>query len=159
MAKTLLEDTEMVFNAFMPEFREILSLSDRVIRETRLDCIGTPIISFDIGVIAPLFLVALKCRKPAMRRKGIILLKQAPEREGMWLRASCVQYAEFKLEMEERGCQEILEGGGVLPEWNRIHSELARSVVVDGKSVTVLRFKRGDGDWEEEFDESECGDG
>jgi hypothetical protein len=154
MLKTLLEVSEMVFDQLTSKFERILTLAERLIQNTRSR--GILVLSFDIGVLAPLFLVALKCREPIIRRKAIALLKRAPEREGIWYRDSVVEFAELKFEMEERG-RGSLAKTSPLPVSARMHSEHFREVVVDGKRVTVLRFKRGpadrtlDGGFEEEI--------
>ena len=140
MLKTLLARSEMIYDQYMPSFLHIISLASRLVPIT--PCGRLPTLSFDIGVITPLFLVALKCRHLSIRQRALELLKQAPSREGIWHRDSCVEFVEWKILMEEQ------RRGPVplplpLPESARIHSERSRQVLVDGKRMTVVRFKRG----------------
>lgn len=155
--RSLLEPSEMVFDGFTPEFERILSLSERLIQNTQLR--GGLMLSFDIGIIAPLSMVALKCRWPGTRRRAIALLKLAPEREGMWHRDNVVQFAEWKVEVEERGHDWASLETNPLPESARIHNEQMREAVLEGQQVTILRFKRGpiDRSGDREFEEEVTG--
>jgi len=143
LAQTAFWSSELAYDELMADYQQIISLTERLIRETGSIWIGTPIIYFDIGVIGPLFFVSLKCRHPIIRRKAISLLKQAPDREGMWVRDTCVQYAEMKMGMEECGHEALLESGGTLPASARINHEQAGESVVEGQKVTVLKYKQG----------------
>ena len=55
----------------------------------------------DLGYIPPLYLVALKCRVPQLRRQAVGLLRRAPHREGVWDGALAAQVAEFVIRAEE----------------------------------------------------------
>ena len=148
VAQTAFWSSEMAYDELMADYQRIISLAEELIRETGSMWIGNPIIYFDIGVIEPLFFVSIKCRHPIIRRKAISLLKQAPDREGMWVRETCVQFAEMKMRMEEDGHETLLEGGGTLPASARIFHEQAGESVVEGVRVTVLRYKQGVIDFE-----------
>jgi len=143
MLHTLLATSVMVFDSLTPEFNQILSLSSNLIQsqQTSVD------LSFDpFGVIQPLLHLTLKCRQPLLRRQAIALLHQAPAREGIWRRDAILQYAEWKVQREERGYEALLADGGVLPAEARIHSEQGSEVVVKGRKVTMLRYKTGEVD-------------
>ncbi len=146
----------MVFDDFTSEFGRILSLAGSLIHNTQSK--GGLGLSFDVGVIAPLSMVALKCRVPKICRRATALLKLAPDREGMWHRSSVVEHAEWKVETEERGHGALLETSP-LPDSARIHSEQSREAVIEGKRVTILRFKRGptDRSGDREFEEQITG--
>ena len=150
--KTLLESSEMVFDQYKPVFEHMVSLAESLIHNSQ--CSGPQALSFDFGVILPLFLVALKCRYLGIRKRAIALLKQAPEREGISHRDSCVAFAEWKVHVEERVRGSLLELEP-LPESARIHSERLGTAVVKGKPVSTVRFKRGpmDRTGENEFEE------
>jgi hypothetical protein len=150
--ETLLEASEMANDRLKPLFERMISLAERLIHNTPGK--GALKLSLDTGVISPLFQTALKCRFPRLRRRAISLLKLAPEREGMWHRASIVEMAEWKAAKEGHG-YETLPEDTPLPECARIHSERSRIAVVDGKRVTILQFKRGSTDrsGDREFEE------
>ncbi|KAI1629212.1 hypothetical protein EDD37DRAFT_604112 [Exophiala viscosa] len=138
--KTLLESSEMVFDQYKSVFERMVSLAECLIHNS--ECSGPQALSFDFGVILPLFLVTLKCRYLGIRKRAIALLKQAPDREGISHRDSCVAFAEWKVQVEERG-RESLPELEPLPEFARIHSERLGTAVVNGKQVSTVRFKRG----------------
>ena len=132
----------MVFDAYDGDYALMLSHAKSLTRSTQR---GLVVLFLDTGVIAPLFYIVLKCRDLEIRRAAIALLKQAPAREGMWLRDCVVQYAEWKVAMEEQGRGGLLDTD-TLPESARIYGETAREAVVEGKRVTVLCFRRGRAD-------------
>ncbi|KAK4943541.1 hypothetical protein LTR10_016835 [Elasticomyces elasticus] len=152
MLKTLLETSEMVYDLYKSEFERLVLLAERLIHNSL--CSGPRVLSFDFGVILPLFLVTLKCRYLGIRKRAIALLRQAPDREGISHRDSCVVFAEWKIDMEERGRGPLPESEP-LPELARIHSERLGRAVVEGKQVSTVRFKRGpmDRTGENDFEE------
>lgn len=70
-----------------------------------------------MGIIPPLYLTAIKCRFPSIRRKAISLLSSSPRREGMWDAFLAVKVAEKVMTIEEEG----LKGSHIPPERSRIH--------------------------------------
>ena len=56
-----------------------------------------------MGVVPPLYFVALKCREPVVRRRAISLIKKAPERESIWKSLPTARIAERVLQLEETG--------------------------------------------------------
>lgn len=112
--------TEMIFDAYIPTFSSIVSLSTYVLRI--LNRHDTPSsrkgkFSFDSHVIIPLHMVAHKCRDRKIRRQAIDLLVGNPRREGVWDSMLGGQIGAWAMSVEEEFCG---EGGGV-PEWARIH--------------------------------------
>jgi Fungal specific transcription factor domain len=152
MLNSLLETSEMAFDQYRPDFERMVSLAERLINNSQYG--GLLVLSLDNGVILPLFMVALKCRYLGIRKRAIALLKQAPDREGICHRDSCIEFAEWKVQIEERR-RGVLPETEPLPEMARIYNESAREVVMEGKLVTIVRFKRGlmDRIGENEFEE------
>ena len=152
MLKSLLERSEMAYDQYKPDFKLMVSLAESLINNSQHG--GLLVLSLDNGVILPLFMVALKCRYLDIRKRAITLLKQAPEREGICQRDSCVEFAEWKMQMEERR-RGVLPETEPLPEMARITSERGREAIIEGKLVTMVRFKRGLADriGENEFEE------
>lgn len=62
---------------------------------------------FDIGLIPPMFLTALRCRDPVIRRKAIALLGQGPRQEGVWNSAMVASIARRVLAIEEDGAADL----------------------------------------------------
>jgi hypothetical protein len=78
-------DSEMVFDAFLPDFQYIVRTCALLIssqEDTYLP--RNPRFSFDIGVVPPLHVVSTKCRDPITRREAVDLLWSNPRQEGMW---------------------------------------------------------------------------
>ncbi|KAI1098952.1 hypothetical protein F4804DRAFT_101518 [Jackrogersella minutella] len=105
-------DTELQFDAHLPQFKEIVNLAMEVVgdEERRAaakrcpnphfchhqpihpDTLGgqctarhiKPSFSADLGIVPPLFVAATKCRDTTTRRQAIQLLRTSSRREGMW---------------------------------------------------------------------------
>jgi len=59
--------------------------------------------ALDLGIVAPLFVVATKCRDRKLRREAIRLLMSSPRREGMWDSILCGKVGQWMMEVEEEG--------------------------------------------------------
>jgi hypothetical protein len=149
--QTLFTTSQMIYDAFRPDFARMLSLATRLIQSAPQKLF---VYSFDTGVIAVLLYLVLKCRDTGIRRGAIELLRQAPVHEGMWEREGVLKFAEWKVRKEE--AYRELHSTDVLPNHARIYAEGAREKVVHGKRVTFIRYKRGaaieggEDVWEEE---------
>ncbi|WAO89297.1 Zn(2)-C6 fungal-type domain-containing protein [Fusarium falciforme] len=62
-----------------------------------------PRVTFDLGIISPLYYTAVKCRNPRLRRQAIGLLTVAPYREGIWSSVVVAKIARVVVDMEENG--------------------------------------------------------
>jgi len=142
-AVTFKSETE--YDQFRPDFERMVANVWRVLQEFDATRSQAPVISFDMGLLAPLFFIALKCRHLRTRRRAIGLMRLAPEREAMWVRDSIIEYSEWKLEQEEAG-RGGLDEDAVLPEESLIFGEKIAQVVVNGEKVRVLRFYKGAAD-------------
>lgn len=77
-------------------------------------------LSFDIGVITPLFFAAIKCRDPMVRRRAISLLASNNLQEGSWNSVGAAKVAEFVMGIEEEGLPPEFSQHQVL-ETARVH--------------------------------------
>ncbi|KAM0702549.1 hypothetical protein Q7P35_009979 [Cladosporium inversicolor] len=68
---------------------------------------------FDMETVSPLYLIAIKCRHPLIRRRAIAVLRRRVRREGLWDSGKAAAIAERIVELEEAEL-EILDGS-VLP--------------------------------------------
>jgi hypothetical protein len=59
--------------------------------------------ALDLGIVAPLFVAATKCRDRKLRREAIRLLMSSPRREGMWDSILSGRVAQWIMEIEEEG--------------------------------------------------------
>ncbi|KAH6678536.1 hypothetical protein B0J14DRAFT_325520 [Halenospora varia] len=104
MLANIAEDSEMVYDALLPEFRymvrtcEILIVSEEQTRMPR-----NKRFSFDIGIIPPLQVVATKCRDPILRREAVDLLFSNPRQEGMWDSVLSARLGRWIIACEEDG--------------------------------------------------------
>jgi hypothetical protein len=89
---------ETQFDAFLPEFREELTLSASIHDEY----IASPY-HLDLGIIAPYLLVATRCRDRKLRGQAIDLLSGTPWREGVWDSAAVAAIAKWVRILEEEG--------------------------------------------------------
>ncbi|KAK4889506.1 hypothetical protein LTR27_011681 [Elasticomyces elasticus] len=140
-----------VYDMYAATFERMLSLADQLLRTGRDTSLA--MLPLDPGVIAPLAVVALKCRDTVLRRRAMSLLALAPEQECMWRRDSVIAFANWKLSKEEgQRSEDAVQLVGNLrakpapvSEGMRTHSEKGSVCMVGGRPVTVVHFKVGGG--------------
>ncbi|ERF68816.1 hypothetical protein EPUS_06260 [Endocarpon pusillum Z07020] len=71
-----------------------------------------PTLSLSTGIIMPLYVVASRCRDPAIRRQVIRVLSICNRREGIWDSQFSSQVARQILEIEEAGARQYLREAG-----------------------------------------------
>jgi hypothetical protein len=145
--------SEMVYDKCMKLFEEIVCLAEMLIEGANVETAHLPVLSVDYGVIAPLYIVAFKCREQKLRQRALSLLKRAPAREGIWQRHTAVGFTEWKMNREEQAAQRMgWLPGQVIPQAARIFSEkLTEDEGLEGQKVTVVTYKRNNGVCIEEF--------
>ena len=79
----------------------------------------TPLFSYDMRIVGPLYGLAHHCRDPSIRRKAVALLKSCNRREGIWDSMLTATVAEKVIEIEEEGLGTVLSCNDV-PDWARI---------------------------------------
>ena len=111
----ILSSSEVGYDGYMPEFKQIVSLSKAVLNhphsETRF---AEGSFSFDIGIIYPLLAVSYACRDRKLRRDAIGLLESRSWREAQWGSVPSVHVSKFLMEVEEDGIETEF-----IPEWAR----------------------------------------
>jgi hypothetical protein len=138
LLETLFTQSQMIYDSYDRCFNDILTLAEQLIRNSQH--MGRAIF-FDMGVMAPLFYVILKCRNLELRRRALSLLELAPCREGMWYRQDAVEYAKWKIGIEERNRGQSSEMDA-LPEVARISNERMQEVIIDGRKRVLVSFQR-----------------
>lgn len=100
---------------------------------------------FDMEIVSPLYLVAIKCREPRIRRRAIALLRRTVRREGLWDSVKVAAIAERIMEIEEVGLEKL--DGSVLPaEEVRVanaHIETGPGLNPSGHRVTFITMPEG----------------
>ena len=149
-----LSTRETVYDEFTTEFEKMVSLVKRYLEDkTKSVSVlssSRPTFILEMGIIPPLYLAAIKCRQPAIRRQAVSLLFCSPHREGMW-DTKVAKFATAIIAIEEAaaGLEETEALGGYVPEHARFH-DVALDVSEDGKRGTLAcgRFRfETDGGW------------
>ena len=132
---------EMCFDDRTMDFERITTLCESLIHDHRQG--KPPPLSFDMGVIPPLFFLILKCRLQPLRQKALTLLRLAPEQEGMFPRDSALKICEWKVATEEAGRGD-LPFDHLLPESARIYQEhIETKENWGGGSVMCIQYRKG----------------
>ena len=85
---------------FVPESREILTLSKQVLTDPSF----RKTFVFDCGVLPGLFIVLFTCLDMRLRKEALQVLREmVPRREGVWDSLTIVRMGERVLQMEEKG--------------------------------------------------------
>ncbi|KAL2072021.1 hypothetical protein VTL71DRAFT_11364 [Oculimacula yallundae] len=147
---------ECVFDTFLPDFREMISLCTQIITtESKLDR-PRPMFCLDTGIIIALFGVATKCRDGPTRWKAIDLLMSSDRQEGILNSILTAGVARRAIEIEETGLSQpvLMED---LPGERRLAGvEVKFEEIEKGATVKFLRKPPflgppGPGDVIEEF--------
>ncbi|KAK0704417.1 hypothetical protein B0H67DRAFT_349307 [Lasiosphaeris hirsuta] len=92
---------ETRWDACLPLFERIVALADEIARNTH-----SPLaffMSLEPGIAAPLFVVAVRCRHPIVRRRALNLLSTLNRQEGIWNCGLTGRVAEQCVMWEEEG--------------------------------------------------------
>lgn len=104
---------EISYDACYPKFERILTLveslpvvsgSGRAVVEKSS---YQKALSFEWGVICPLYFVMVRCRDPHLRRQALARLYALNRREGTWDSLGTARLAERVVEMEEEGLENV----------------------------------------------------
>ena len=114
----------------------------------------TDIFTFEMGMIAPIYYTALKCRCPKIRQEALDLLSHVrPRREGLWDALLLRRVAQRAMTIETSHCfQAVCEGdSSTWPlEEHRIHGVMVMPSVGTGDGRERVRFTwRPDTQWME----------
>ena len=142
------QQNETGYDAYTDSFRVVLRESAKIIAHNESK---TSFFTFEMGVIPPLFLTALKCRDIELRQQALALLERAPEREGLWTRAVALKVTRRVVDLETK--QNIkLSSGLVLPS---IHICDNRTVITDyrGTHIGFMAKLRGTEEFWHEWNE------
>jgi len=100
---------------------------------------------FDMEIVSPLYLVAIKCRDPSIRRRAIAVLRHTVRREGLWDSVKAAAIAERVMQIEEQGLPTL--DGSVLPEEGarvaNCHIDSGPGLSPSGHKVTFFTMPDG----------------
>jgi hypothetical protein len=142
--------SEMAYDAYKLEFTQILEYAPKAVNATRNLDGSQPNFMFEMGIFLPLFITALKCRFPLLRRRALRFLKEAPPVQGLCMCSPVVQIIATIVFMEEslpaiRGpgtVEELLAGPGPFPaSHNRIRTfDVSSDVNREGQTENKLKY-------------------
>ncbi|KAK4695273.1 hypothetical protein P7C71_g2450, partial [Lecanoromycetidae sp. Uapishka_2] len=94
---------ETVFDAFEALFENIVSTATSIISRSNPSGRSerTCQVSFENGLVPPLYFTATRCRNPWIRRQALSLLSSTPRLEGIWNSAMLSKIAEQLILIEE----------------------------------------------------------
>ena len=109
---------------YRPMCEEIIDLATTIVRmqgetDRSTACKKAPVFSLDVSIVAPLHMVAYRCRDPTLRRRAIALLYSAPRQEGLWHSILTARVCEKIMQVEERGLGQVNSCEDI-PDCNRI---------------------------------------
>ena len=138
--------SEMQFDAWMPELARLVELGRYIVETKRSTVPQGRILHYpklDTGLIAPLYLVASRCRDPKLRREAVKVLRKGPRQEGVWNGAIMASIAERIIELEEEGLLQIEECDDVGVE-RRVRLDDA-AILTAEKKIAAVFVRGGDG--------------
>lgn len=112
---------ETLHDAYSHKYGEVLALAEGLLLDGRVSLSAASsnrFFCFDIGVIFPLFWVAIKLRQPKPRRRAVKLLGSMHHQEGAWKSTSAAKVAQFVIDVEEEG---MSKDDCYIPEIARVH--------------------------------------
>lgn len=101
MTSTCLADNEMVYDAQMDRFREIVKHATSALDAFNVVDSTQPPFTFETGIGLPVFYTAVKCRDRFLRRKALSLLRRAPPVQAFFKCAAWAALAETIIHIEE----------------------------------------------------------
>ncbi|CAG7918931.1 unnamed protein product [Penicillium olsonii] len=99
--QTSLAFNEMVYDKYDAEFTHILEYAPKALGATRTLDGRQPGFMFEMGVFLPLFITALKCRNPKLRRQALKFLLDAPPVQGLCMCSPVVDLIAMIILVEE----------------------------------------------------------
>lgn len=125
---------ETLHDVYLPEYKQLLAMSEDLILSGQTSRTSQSFFCFDLGIIFPLFWVAIKCREPKVRRRAVELLALMDHQEGAWKSSSAAKVASFLIDIEEEGRCPVVSMKDI-SETARVH---LIGMKVDGKSRSIL---------------------
>ncbi|KAJ5649073.1 uncharacterized protein N7484_002796 [Penicillium longicatenatum] len=152
--QTCLDPDQSAYDKFEAEFTQIINHASIAIAATRNPEGYQPPFIFEMGVFLPLFITALKCRFPQLRRQALCLLNQAPPAQGLFMCRPAAHAVAVLVALEEdpstalnvSGVSEVLAKPGCIPPLqNRIWEfNVSSDLDSQGRARNWLHFSLRD---------------
>lgn len=131
---------ETVYDAYFSTFEKMVSDCEKNIERNHASSeLDKNHLSFELGTIPPLFMTAISCRDPALRRKAVTLLHSAGRAEGLWDSCLAANVAQCIIEEEERGYGPLASAGTIL-SFSRVRPLSAQVYPRSGR--VVVKYMR-----------------
>lgn len=115
---------ESHWDGYLQEYEEIVMRSATLLHATKTSTLThAGVFGFEVGIIAPLHLTAMKCRIPSIRRQAINMLLEYPTREGYWDGMLLGKADLWLMGIEEEGLDEF----GLVPATSRWRLDIIES--------------------------------
>lgn len=111
--ETMLKPDQAAYDDYEVEFTQILDYASTAITSTQNSDGKQPPFVFEMGVFLPLFITALKCRFPQLRRRALHFLWEAPPAQGMFLCRPAAHVVAVLVALEEDPMTVPLEASDV----------------------------------------------
>jgi cholestenol Delta-isomerase len=146
---TGVQGQEILHDAYSHKYEEVLALAEGLLLKGRASLSAASsnrFFCFDIGVIFPLFWVAIKLRQPQSRRRAVELLSSMRHQEGAWKSSSAAKVARFVIDIEE---EKMSKDDCYIPEIARVHLVNTTADVESGeiRVSCVMRSGVDDSTW------------
>jgi hypothetical protein len=156
--------TELGYDSFLAIYTSVVDVAEKSLgkdyTEDPMTC------SIQVHDLSALYLAALKCRNPKVRRKAVDVMKRCPRRQGFWDSKLVIWIVERVIKFEEEGLGDLKDSAGdIVPDnWARITQVVVDPGKDDGVAQsTMVTFIRGEhgllGHWsikEELYCPSKC---
>jgi cholestenol delta-isomerase len=146
---------ESSWDIFLPSFTLIVEIAFAFMEmDAALSDQTTGIaFSFNLGITIPLFITAIKCRDPSIRREAIRLLRVKRRVEGVWDSLGAAAVAERLMHLEEQSST-LVSNAVDIPEMARVHSTMIAAETE--KRMVTATFLRRSGGLDEPWVRTEC---
>lgn len=152
----ILVRSEDAHDNFTAEFESIVSHTEQLLQinpsfgnsKTHISE-SQPSFSLEGGIIAPIYLVACRCRHPSIRRRAQKILSNYSSREGMWDAKLQAAIAKLVMQIEESQCAVPPTSERDIGPLARIYEEIQMGVERDNPMQIVIYTKPDgvDGPW------------
>jgi hypothetical protein len=133
---------ESSWDIFVPSFATIIKNAYAFVQmdDALISKANDTVFSFNIGITIPLFITAIKCRDPGVRREAIRLLRHRRRLEGVWDSIGAAAVAEKVMLLEERTVVSVGIATDV-PEEARIHNTMIMVNREEKRAYATLLYR------------------
>lgn len=157
MLKTALSGSqENLMDIYIPDFRQIITLAESRVQNkasesSHLSSCSANAFSLELGIIAPLYWAASKCRDPALRRKAIAILLSTQHREGPWQAQQFAMWAWKVVRWEEKTAMMLRNGRPVTCASDVPEAARLQHAFFDTEKPDMMYYKKrlfgANGEW------------